>query len=234
MADMPLPGGYFQGQQGNGNIRAAGTFPGTVRGFQGQPGGYFPAVNANAAPAVNTAPAANAAHSGQGSGGFPGDRTYLQGQMNGNFPNGQGNSLGQAGGNFRNDRAYPQGRMNGNFPNDRAYPQGRMNGNFPNDRADPQGNMNVNFPHDREVSSGNANENFTSELPRQNNTCQTAGQPDTSPESSGAAKKTGGLLSSLDEIKIDREKAVIILLIIILARNGADVALIMALGYLLM
>lgn len=38
----------------------------------------------------------------------------------------------------------------------------------------------------------------------------------------------------LDEIKIDREKAVIILLIIILARNGADVALIMALGYLLM
>ena len=38
----------------------------------------------------------------------------------------------------------------------------------------------------------------------------------------------------LPEMKIDEEKTLIILLLIILARNGADMKLLLALGYLLM
>lgn len=40
--------------------------------------------------------------------------------------------------------------------------------------------------------------------------------------------------SFLSSLKIDEEKAVIIFLLIILARNGADITLLAALGYLLM
>ncbi len=44
----------------------------------------------------------------------------------------------------------------------------------------------------------------------------------------------GFLEGILPDIKIDEEKALIIFLLIILARNGADMKMLLALGYLLM
>lgn len=46
--------------------------------------------------------------------------------------------------------------------------------------------------------------------------------------------KKSGLLSLLDGVKLDPEKMTLVMLIVILARSGADITLIMALAYLLM
>lgn len=43
-----------------------------------------------------------------------------------------------------------------------------------------------------------------------------------------------GILSLLPDLKIDQDKIIIILLIAVLAKNGADIKLLLALGYLLM
>ena len=43
-----------------------------------------------------------------------------------------------------------------------------------------------------------------------------------------------GFINKAPQAKIDEEKALIIFLLIILARNGADMKMLIALGYLLM
>ncbi len=51
---------------------------------------------------------------------------------------------------------------------------------------------------------------------------------------SAAMRGNGDIGRLLGSIKLDEEKVIIIFLIMILARNGADISLLAALGYLLM
>ena len=58
--------------------------------------------------------------------------------------------------------------------------------------------------------------------------------PETMPIHKENLINKGFLEGILPDIKIDEEKALIIFLLIILARNGADMKMLLALGYLLM
>ncbi|MBP0959920.1 MAG: hypothetical protein J5992_07325 [Oscillospiraceae bacterium] len=59
-------------------------------------------------------------------------------------------------------------------------------------------------------------------------------QPQPQPIHNETPVNKGFLEGILPDIKIDEEKALIIFLLIILARNGADMKMLLALGYLLM
>lgn len=71
-----------------------------------------------------------------------------------------------------------------------------------------------------------------------NNNCNPPPPPVPMPETMPIHKENpvnkGFLEGILPDIKIDEEKALIIFLLIILARNGADMKMLLALGYLLM
>lgn len=149
-----------------------------------------------------------------------GIRQFQQGQsFSGNMPMYNNN-----GGNNGNISPEAMGRENlRNSPPRTEFP------NVGSRRARRGGNYRNNF--------GNRNSPFTNNFP------QPPTEPANIPEpplthseekAEEADSKKSSLLSLLDGVKVDPEKTTLILLIVILARNGADITLIMALAYLLM
>ncbi len=188
-----------------------GEYFGGNGGYQRQPvnGGNFPPNNppqaAQAAQAMQSAQAAQAAYARR-AGAFPYSRP--------NRPNGFVN------GNEGYVNSAEQSAMN--FPTNSGIRQYQSNGQGQN------GNYRSNF--------GNRNSPFI-------NRPQPPPEPENIPEPTFSAaeenaeetdSKKSSLLSLLDGVKVDPEKATLVLLIVILARNGADITLIMALAYLLM
>lgn len=87
-----------------------------------------------------------------------------------------------------------------------------------NSRSTPERNN----LYERSDRGMNARENTHEQQPREQNIQRSAGN-----NSFDLGRMLGG-------IKLDEEKIIIILLIVILARNGADLPLLAALGYLLL
>ncbi|MCM1577858.1 MAG: hypothetical protein NC078_03560 [Ruminococcus sp.] len=142
-------------------------------------------------------------------------------------------------------QGQPFVRRPNTFPDSRPRNNGYINGGYSPENQ--SGHFQSQSPSQNPQSYGNPQGNFRNTQGNQNRTPfvrnSVSQQPPPPREEPAAApledvspnsEKAGGLLSLLDGIKLDPEKATLVLLIVILSRNGADVTLIMALAYLLM
>lgn len=223
---MPGQGEYFGGNGGyqrqpvnggyNGNVNGSGNVSNSSNGSYGSYGsnGTFPTnPPPQAAQAMQSAQAAQTAYARR-AGTFP----YSRPNRPNGFVNGNGgyvNAAEQSAVNFPTNSGIRQYQSNG---------QGGQvsSGNYRNNFGNRNSPFTNNFPRSRPAPPPEP-ENIpepTLSVPEEN-----AGETDS---------KKSSLLSLLDGIKVDPEKATLVLLIVILARNGADITLIMALAYLLM
>ncbi|MDE6594025.1 MAG: hypothetical protein K2K57_13315 [Oscillospiraceae bacterium] len=236
---MPDQGGYFGGNGGYQRQPANGGYNGNV--------GNFPINNP-----TQTAQTAQAAYSRR-AGAFPYSRP------NG-FVNGSAAYDNGVYGNSMNGNGVGQPAPNMNFPTNSGIRQfqqsqgfsGNMqqyNGVGGNNGIPPEAigrNNSQNSPfrtESRNAGSRRVRQNGNRNSPFINNFPEPSAEPENIPEpqlsdpeeiNEKNDSKKSSLLSLLDGVKIDPEKATLVLLIVILARNDADITLIMALAYLLM